>query len=58
MIKFEEQNHLIDNLKSELTSSVNKNQEYSDKMSVAISQAQSLREDLQLKQKDCNLLEN
>ena len=37
MIKFEEQNHLIDNLKIELTSSVNKNQEYSDKTSVAIS---------------------
>lgn len=58
MSKFEEQNHLIDNLKAELATSVNKNQEYSDKMSLAVSQAQSLREDLQQKQTDCNLLES
>ena len=51
--KFEESNRLIEKLKDELSATVGKNQEYSDKMIMATTQAKSLREDLQAKFKDC-----
>ena len=52
-IKFDEQNGLIDELKTELNSAVSKNQDYHDKMLLASEEAKGLREDGQVKSADC-----
>jgi len=57
-IKFDEQNALIDELKTELGSAVTKNQDYHDKMLLASGEAKGLREDGQLQAAACDRAES